>query len=228
MNVNATDVNGDSEGNGLTFSLTGGSDQSSFTINADTGLLSFNATPDFEDPGDANTNNVYEVDVTVTDSDNLTAVQSISVTVSDVNEGSDGPPIRLEAETAGSIVNYRTENIGVASGGQVLSFRGNSGNEVGSAIFGFNEAPGTYDIIVGAFDENDGLASFTIDINDTQVGDLLLDQELGSNLGNAQTFITETVALGVSLTSGDIITVNGFEQGAEHARLDFIELVPTF
>ena len=75
-------------------------------------------------------------------------------------------PIILQAEAATNIVNYRTENLGVASGGQVLSFFGGSNNETGSATFGFNEAAGTYNIIVGAFDENDGLASFSLQLND--------------------------------------------------------------
>ena len=233
LNVNATDANGDSEGNGgLTYGLTGGADQNSFAINANTGLLSFIAPPDFENPGDSNNNNVYAVEVTVTDSTNRTDSQLINVTVTDVNEtGGGGPVIRLEGEDADTIVNYRTENIGVASEGQVLSFRGGGSGEEGSATFNFGDSPdellGNYDIVVATFDESDGEANFTIDVNGNQVGDLLLDGSLGSNLANASTFISPTVALGVSLAPGDTITVNGFENGGEHARLDYIELVPS-
>ncbi len=146
----------------------------------------------------------------------------------DVNE----TIIRLEAESLESLANYRPENIDVASGGQALTFLGGSGNEEGSATFGFSEAPGAYDIIVGTFDENDGVAQFVVELNDaetgtiTEIGTLELDASLGSNLANAQTFISPTVATGVNLTSGDQIIVNGFENGNEHARLDYIELVP--
>jgi len=150
----------------------------------------------------------------------------------DVNETPEGTLIRLEAESLESIANYRIENIDVGSGGQVLTFIGGSANEKGSATFGFDEVPGTYDIRVGTFDENDGVAQFVVELNDaetsttTEIGMLKLDASLGSNLANAQTFISPTVAAGVNLTSGDQIIVNGFENGNEHARLDYIELVP--
>ena len=70
----------------ITYSLTGGADQSRFTINATTGVLTFNTAPDFETPTDADTNNVYEVQVTANDGNGGTDVQSISVTVTDVND----------------------------------------------------------------------------------------------------------------------------------------------
>ena len=44
-------------------------------------MLSFNSAPDFENPQDANTDNVYEVQATVTDSGTLTDVQDLQVTV---------------------------------------------------------------------------------------------------------------------------------------------------
>lgn len=149
-------------------------------------------------------------------------------------EGGNEPPsssyIRLEAESVNNIVNYRTENIGVASGGQVLSLVDGNANEEGSATFGFNEVPGTFDIIVGTFDESDGLSQFEVELNDvetnttTEIGMLELNASLGSNLANEQTSISQTVALGVDLTTGDSITVNGFENSNESARLDYIEL----
>ena len=84
IDVNSTDPEGDTEGSGLTYSLTGGADQSLFGIVANTGVLTFNAAPDFENPGDSGGNNVYDVQVTVTDSAGLTDVQDIAVTVTDV------------------------------------------------------------------------------------------------------------------------------------------------
>ena len=75
----------DSEGAGLTYSKSGGADQALFTLNAATGLLTFTAAPDFEAPGDAGGNNVYDVQVTVTDAGALTDVQDIAVTVTNVS-----------------------------------------------------------------------------------------------------------------------------------------------
>ncbi|MEM7801853.1 MAG: dockerin type I domain-containing protein, partial [Chloroflexota bacterium] len=89
IDVNATD-NLDIEGNGLLFSLTGGADQAFFNIDADTGLLTFVAAPDYEAPVDAGGDNLYSLQVTVTDLGGLTAVQEITISVTNVVE--DGTP----------------------------------------------------------------------------------------------------------------------------------------
>ncbi|MBK9488883.1 MAG: cadherin domain-containing protein [Haliscomenobacter sp.] len=68
------------------FSITGGADAALFTINAATGVLTFLVAPNFEIPTDAGLNNVYDVQVTVTDHGALTDVQDIAVTVTNVNE----------------------------------------------------------------------------------------------------------------------------------------------
>jgi hypothetical protein len=86
--VEATDDN-DMEGAGLTYSLTGGADAAKFTIDTDFGDLAFIAAPDFENPTDSDTDNDYEVQVTVTDSGGLTDVQDVTARVINVN---DGPP----------------------------------------------------------------------------------------------------------------------------------------
>ena len=86
--MNATD-DSDAEGSGLTYSLTptGSSfDNDLFTLNAASGALSFMAAPDFEAPADANTDNLYVVQVTVTDSGGLTDLQNITVTVQNIND----------------------------------------------------------------------------------------------------------------------------------------------
>ncbi|WP_204153042.1 cadherin repeat domain-containing protein, partial [Leptolyngbya sp. CCY15150] len=74
-----------SEGNGLSYSLSGGDDQAFFDINATTGALSFLNTPDFENPLDAGSNNTYAVEVTVTDAGGLSTAQLLTITVTNVN-----------------------------------------------------------------------------------------------------------------------------------------------
>ena len=86
VDVQSTDPDGDTEGAGLTYSITGGADQALFSINPNTGVLTFNSAPNFEAPADAGGNNVYDVQVTVTDSTTATGVQNIQVTVTSVNE----------------------------------------------------------------------------------------------------------------------------------------------
>ena len=73
-----------SEGNGLTYSLVGGTDVSKFLINAATGVLSWNTfTPDFENPGDSDNNNVYLVVLRSTDLLGKFSDLSLTVTVTD-------------------------------------------------------------------------------------------------------------------------------------------------
>jgi VCBS repeat-containing protein len=71
----------------ITYSLSGGADQARFTINTATGALNFAAPPDFEAATDANGDNVYVVQVQVTDSQGASTTQTIQVTVADVVEG---------------------------------------------------------------------------------------------------------------------------------------------
>ncbi|MEM9366352.1 MAG: cadherin domain-containing protein [Planctomycetota bacterium] len=87
----ATDQDGDTPGDGLFFIVRGGADAASFTIDFQTGVLSFASNPNFENPSDANSDNVYEVEIAVLDSGSPTGRQEITtqvvlVTVTDVAE----------------------------------------------------------------------------------------------------------------------------------------------
>ncbi len=70
----------------LSFTISGGADALKFTINSNTGVLTFVSAPDFETPTDAGGNNVYDVQVTVSDGAGLTDSQDIAVTVTAVND----------------------------------------------------------------------------------------------------------------------------------------------
>ncbi len=82
VDLEGTDIP-DSEGNGMTFSITGGIDEESFFIDSATGELTFSEPPDHEFPGDAGSDNQYVVRITLTDSDGLTDVIELTVTVLD-------------------------------------------------------------------------------------------------------------------------------------------------
>ena len=77
----ATDADNDT----LTYSITGGADKDLFAINASTGALSFITGPDYEDPGDNGFDNLYDVEITVSDGNNNT-VQALVIAVADLNE----------------------------------------------------------------------------------------------------------------------------------------------
>ena len=78
--ASATDPDGDT----LTYSISG-TDSALFTIDSSSGVLSFLAAPDYETPGDAGANNVYDLTVTASDG-TLDDSLAITITVNDVTE----------------------------------------------------------------------------------------------------------------------------------------------
>lgn len=72
-------------GTQLTFSIVGGADADLFSINEQTGLLTFATPPNFENPADAGGDNVYDVVVQVSDGD-LVDTQALAVTVDNAND----------------------------------------------------------------------------------------------------------------------------------------------
>ena len=67
----------------LTYTITGGADAAKFTLNSSSGVLEFTVAPDFETPTDADTDNIYIVEVTVSDGNGGTDLQTLYVGVTD-------------------------------------------------------------------------------------------------------------------------------------------------
>ncbi len=90
----------DAEGDTVSYSITGGADAALFAIDSTTGEVSFLAAPDFEAPGDADSDNTYEIEVTASDGTNTTA-QTISISVTDITDSADPvlPSIALVNDT---------------------------------------------------------------------------------------------------------------------------------
>ena len=78
----------DADGDSLTFTISAGSDADIFSIGSSSGVVTFISAPDFEIPGDSNTDNIYELTVRVSDG-TAAAVQAFTVTVT--NDTSDDP-----------------------------------------------------------------------------------------------------------------------------------------
>ncbi|MEM1049027.1 MAG: calcium-binding protein [Pseudomonadota bacterium] len=132
--VEASDV----DGTDLIFSIAGGDDGSLFEIDAETGALSFKAAPDFEQPEDVDGDNIYSVDVRVSDGD-LSAVTTIGVTVTDVDEAP--VPIALDG-TSG-----RDNLVGTDAAEAIRSFGGSydrmfGGDGADQFIFGSETSNG--------------------------------------------------------------------------------------
>ena len=110
IDLDATDPDGDTEGNGLTYSISGGADQAAFGVETGTGVVTFIEPPDFEIPTDAGGDNVYTVTVTVTDSDQGTGSIDLVVTVTNVADDATAPtaaPIQDPQPNAAGVAQQR-------------------------------------------------------------------------------------------------------------------------
>jgi VCBS repeat-containing protein len=99
-----TTLASDPENNPLTYSLFDGGDSALFNI-SNTGLVTFKAPPDFENPKDTDGNNTYLIAVKVSDG-NSAIGQFVYITVTNVNE----PPVI----TSGNAVNFAENGTGTA------------------------------------------------------------------------------------------------------------------
>ena len=105
LDYDATDADGDTESNGLTWVITGGADKWAFTLHPNKGWLEFTGAPDFERPLDADKKNTYEVQVTVCDSKGGCTNQALTITIKDVAEDTDADGIADSAEIKAGTVN---------------------------------------------------------------------------------------------------------------------------
>ena len=154
--VTATDANGDA----LSFSISGGTDQAKFSINSVTGVLGFVASPDFENPMDSDLNNVYQVTVTVSDGTH-SVQQAVSVTVTDVSESTpNNPPVGLSS--TGTLSLYENEAVGTVVG------EFNATDPDAGAVL-------TYHLVSGVGDGNNSL--FTLETNGTLRSAVTFDYE---------------------------------------------------
>ena len=141
--VIATDGDGDT----ITYTLTGGADRSSFTIDAASGVLAFNTAPDFENPTDAGGNNVYVVVVTATAGGEI-ASQTVTVTVTNVD---DNAPVFAAGSAAHSVAEGQTvvaTVIAIDGDGDTITYTLTGGADrpsftidAASGVLAFNTAP---------------------------------------------------------------------------------------
>ena len=107
----------------LTYSIAGGADAARFQISPITGLLSFVAPPDFENPTDAGGDNVYNVIVQASDGTE-SVTQALAVSVTDV--------------TASSSTVYVNSAWANDTTGTTISFADPGGIGTDTATFGVN------------------------------------------------------------------------------------------
>ncbi|HHP7230412.1 MAG TPA: PQQ-dependent sugar dehydrogenase, partial [Xenococcaceae cyanobacterium] len=132
--------------------------------------------------------------------------------------------IRVEAELM-SLSTYRIERNGSASGAELISLLGGEDPETGTAAFDFVGESGIYDLVVGYYDENDGVSAVTVSQNDAVLDSWNFDSDLSSDLANATTATTREIATGITVNQGDSFTITGTENTFERARIDYLDFI---
>ena len=172
----------DPEGDGIAWDVTG-ADAGRFSINA-RGELMFNSSPDYEEPTDANRDNVYEVIVTAWDGD-LTSTLDVEVTVTNVSEAPSimGPSSVSYAENGtASVAMYSAIDLqgdGITwrvVGADVARFEINTTGELTFSSSPDYEKPrdanedNVYEVTVTALD-GDPVATLDVEVSVTNVND---------------------------------------------------------
>ncbi|MGK7949857.1 MAG: cellulose binding domain-containing protein [Xenococcaceae cyanobacterium] len=135
---------------------------------------------------------------------------------------------KIEAEDM-QLDSYKVESNDFASGNNIISLF-KSGNDTGTASFEFQGGTGQYDIIIDAFDENDGEGEIKLAQNDRAIGDFDLNRDLGSNVADSTTDVSLEIK-DVFVSAGDNFSLTGIADGSndidfEWARIDVVEFVP--
>ena len=157
--VTASDPDGDS----LTFSISG-TDSSLFTISS-SGVVTFNAAPDYENPSDSGTNNVYDLSASVSDG-SLSASKDFMVAVTNdtsddiTTEGYDGTYVAA-GPVQGATICIEV-NAGTCTGAQFTTTSAQDGTfslTVDSSTTGVLRGEGGFDPVTNLqFGESDSLA----------------------------------------------------------------------
>ena len=156
--ANAQDVDGDT----LTYSITGGVDASLFNIDANTGVVSFITAPDFENPGDNDGDNNYQITLQVSDGNGGTQSRNVTIRVTDVGGegggGNNAPFFTNVSEGETVTVPENTTSVGDANGqdpdGDAVTFSIVGGAD--ASLFNVNAQTGVVSFITAPDFENPG------------------------------------------------------------------------
>ena len=131
--------------------------------------------------------------------------------------------IRVEAE-AMTLDGYRLESKQIASEGKLISLLGEGVDNRGTASWTFTGAEGYYQIVLGYFDESDGVSQLTINYP-SGIANFELDRELGSTAADNRTKVRKTIVQELWVQPGDVFTIKGIKNKGEAARIDYLELI---
>lgn len=125
----------------------------------------------------------------------------------------------VEAENM-SLTNYTAESNSYASGGNCIKCPSGTG----TASYTFSGIPGTYDLVIAYFDENDGVDTYKLYVNSTVVDQWTANQNYGSANPDGST-LTSRTKTGVAINSNDLIKIEGTVNTYEYCRVDKIDFI---
>ena len=155
VNENQTAVGTFTANEPVTWSISGGADQSKFSINS-SGVVTFQTSPDFETPTDADAGNDYVVGIRATDAANNSTTVTLTVTVLDVNETPYNGPLTVNT-LLGVTVSVASDQTGD------VFFAGNT--EAGEEITRLPPVYAGSDYSVSTTFEGEGLTTETWNVN---------------------------------------------------------------
>ncbi len=227
--ISATDANP------VTYGLGSGNDEALFDISG--GVVTFKNVPDFEAPGDGDTDNAYVIEVQANDGIN-TAIQTVTITVTDIDEV-------LPVFTSGTAVNFAENGTGTAytisaTDANPVTYGLGSGNDealfdISGGVVTFKnapdfEAPGdgdTDNAYVIEVQANDGIntAIQTVTITVTDIDEVLPVFTSGTAVNFAEN--GTGTAYTISATDANPVTY-GLGSGNDEALFDISGGVVTF
>ena len=202
----------DPEEDTLTYSL-GGTDSGHFSINSSSGALSFSSSPDFEAPIDENSDNTYELTISVTDSSANTSSQALTIVVTDAN---DNIPVITANQSFADVSEGSTggTELGAVSatdadaGTTFQSWTITGGNSAGD--FAIDSASGTLRVASGASLDFESKPNYTLQLtvqdddgaNTSDVAELSISI---ADINEAPTFTSATTELSVVENAAGVI-----------------------
>ena len=170
----------DDDGDTLTFSVIGGDDSGWFSINSTNGELSFVQPPNYEEPFDADANNMYSVILSVSDGQADTNM-ALEVNVMDENEGSNIAPVFTSSNSV-EVMENTSDTFYTATAndddGDTLTFSLTGGSDKES--FAFDVSSGDLSFVSAPDFENpmdsdaDNTYLVTLEVSDGQVSEYLV------------------------------------------------------
>jgi len=95
-----------------------------------------------------------------------------------------------------------------------------------SAAFRFDGAAGQYEMDVEYFDQNNGKSKFRVLVDERIVDEWAADDHLPAAKPGGDSSTRRRI-IGLALRPGDNIRIEGVPDGAEHAAVDYIEILPS-